>query len=252
MSSWNEAEKRAAEGSGPSNFIKLSNDGDKIVGAFVGEPEIREVIWDKKIEQYREPTKEEIEAKATSARFMINVYVPAEKIIKIWEINNATLKDVIEVKNKYGLDKWYFECKRHGVAKSTKTTYSILPETQLPAADLATIRALTLHDLKKTASDGDGSATDLNSHDKTKTNGTTNGTAAAAPPAAETVDEATARAIIERLKPRPKDQIDAFLQKFGIKTIKLLKKPDVPAALAMLDTFEGKTASAPAEVDPFA
>ena len=36
------ADKHANQG---GIFVKLANDGDKVVGAFVGDPHAREVVW---------------------------------------------------------------------------------------------------------------------------------------------------------------------------------------------------------------
>lgn len=241
---WNEAKKRSDEGGGPGVFVRLENDGDKVVVVFVGEPECRELLWDKKKEQYADLTDEDRKAgKKGSPKFKFNVFVPAEKAMKILDINNNTFKDVIAVREKYGLDKWSFEIKRNGKKGDTKTTYAILPEKELTASDRAEMQGHKLHDLKAAKDD---ESTDMNSHDKTTT---TNGTAAA-PAEAPVVTLEQATALVGRLKPMSKDKIDSFLAKFAIKSLRFLKASDLAAATAMIDGFEGKTAG-PAE-DPLA
>lgn len=253
MTTWDEAKKRSDEGAGPGIFIRLADDGDKFVGAFVGEPHLRDLVWDQKTNRYRDITAEDKAAGIKpSPRYILNVYVPAEKALKIYEMNNNTFKAIINVREKFNLTEWYFEVKRNGKKNDTKTTYQILPETKIPNDDLKAIAGLKLHDLKKARDDGDAS-TDLNSHDN---KGATNGAAAApATPAAPTEPEAisaeTALAVVTRLKALPKEKVQEYLTTFNVKTIKATRKSDEAKALAFLDTAEGKPAASP-EADPFA
>src|SRR5690606_40975467 len=53
------------------------------------------------------------------------------KEVKVLEQGVMFFKDLVRVREKYGLEKWAFEIQRHGAAKDPKTTYSILPEHQL-------------------------------------------------------------------------------------------------------------------------
>jgi len=261
MGVWEDAKRRAEEGGGGGIFIRLADDGDKFVGAFLGGDEgvhTRELVWDKAADTYRDHTPADTAAGVKpTPKFSMNVYVPAEKAVKIFELTGPTFKDLCAIKEKYhGLDRHYFEITRNGKKGNTKTTYRILPECEIPDADKAMIKGIThtskplcLHDLAKAANAPDA-ASDLNSHDK-KNGAAANGTAGAAAPAAasEVVDGETALAIVTRLKALPKDKIDAFIAKFQIKQIKLLPKSSVASALEMLDALEGK---APAEVDPLA
>ncbi|MFB3852576.1 MAG: hypothetical protein ACE148_01995 [Vicinamibacterales bacterium] len=56
---------------------------------------------------------------------MLNFYVPAENAMKVIEGGTVWFKDVLKIRDKYGLDKWLFEIERHGEAGSPKTTYSL-------------------------------------------------------------------------------------------------------------------------------
>ena len=102
------ADKHVAAG---GIFVRLQNDGDKIVGAFCGEPFAKEVYWDG--QKYSDTPPEGVAAKP-SLRVSLNFYVPAEGAMKIIEGGTAWFKDVLEVKDKYGLEKWTFEIKRRG------------------------------------------------------------------------------------------------------------------------------------------
>jgi hypothetical protein len=259
--SWDTAKKRADEPSGAGIFVRLADDNDKVTGAFIGEPHVRELIWDTKLDRYRDYTPADKAASEKSTpKFALNFFVPAEKGVKIIEMNQKTFQDVCTLKDKYGLDKFFFEVTRHGKKGDTKTTYQILPDAQMTEADLATIKGSKLHDLVK-ASNANDANTDLNSHDAKAAapNGATNGTNgahAAAPAQSPAADEfigtETALAMVTRLKAMPKAKLDEFLARFGIKTIKTIKKSDTDAALAFLDSLEGKAPAAQVEQDPFA
>ena len=260
-SAWDYAKKRAAESGGM--FLSLKNDGDKTVGVFVGDPKVVDLYYDKKTEKY-EPYTEEHKAKGLqpSPRFMMNFWVRSERVCRIWEFNGQTFGDVIAAKEKYTFDTFAFEICRHGKAKDTKTSYTVLPETKEPltAEEKTLIAAAVQHDLEK-AKAGDA-ASDMESHDKKsaaaggKTNGTAAGNGAPAPaPGADLVDLETKNALVLRLKQHPKDKVDAFLGHFKIKKLSELKKSEAAAASAMLDGFEGKNAPAAAAAatdDPFA
>lgn len=260
--SWNTAKERSDQ-SGPTVFIRLAEDGDKFVGAFVGEPHIRELVWNTKTNKYEDFTAEHAkEGKTATPRYMLNVFIPGDEAkktppqMKIFEANNATFKDIIKVREKYGLEKFFFEVERNGKKGDTKTSYTILPETQIDAAQLALISSMKLNDLTKSRSEdsGDTAETNMQSHDAAK-NGAAAPAAGAAPADEPCVTQEESQAIIARLKVLPKEKLDSFMTKFGVKQIKLLKAKDLPLALATLDGLEGKppaAAAAPDPVDPFA
>ena len=56
-------------------------------------------------------------------------------------------RDVIAVKDKYGLDKWIFDVKRVGKAKDPRTKYVILPEDRIDEEMRKRIAACRQHDL---------------------------------------------------------------------------------------------------------
>ena len=81
------AEKHAAQG---GIFVRLQNDGDKVVGVFCGEPHAREVFWDG--QKYLDTAPEGAPAKAT-LRVSLNFFVIAEGAMKIIEGNTTWFKD---------------------------------------------------------------------------------------------------------------------------------------------------------------
>lgn len=130
-------------------FIRLTNNGDKIVGAFCGEPHAREVHWTG--EKYAECTGEGCShcggGKRPSLRVLLNFFVPEDGEMKVIEGGTTWFKDVLKVRDKYGLDKWLFEIEGHGETGDPKTSYSILPETKIDDEHRAKINAAELHDL---------------------------------------------------------------------------------------------------------
>lgn len=250
--SWDKAAERSEKGGGGGSFVKLADHGDKIVVAFVGDPHFEDLVWNQKTQSYDAYNEtHKAEGKSPTPRFKMNCYVPADKSMKVWEVNNSTFQDVLKVKTKYGLDKMFFEVERNGKKGDTKTTYSILPETAIDDEHKAIMAKLPLHDLTKTKDSGDAS-TDMNSHDKKKAE-----PAAAAPaaaPVSEFVSDEQNKALIERLKKLPRELLADFLSTFGVKQVKALKKSDFDAASKWIGTKEAPAAApaAEAEVDPFA
>ena len=138
------ADKHANQG-GP--FIRLAADGDHVVGAFCGEPFAREAVWTgTRYETYDSAVHID---KRPTLRVGINFYVPADGVMKVVEGSVYWFKDVSRVRDKYGLDKWLFEIKRHGNAGDSKTTYSILPEEKLDDAMRTCIQNARMHDLQE-------------------------------------------------------------------------------------------------------
>lgn len=252
-SGWAVAEE-AVDKSSSGIFVKLENDGDKVVFFFIGEPYTVEMLWDG--EGYIPFTKEhEAAGKKPSPKFKFNVYVPEERAIKIYECNVQTMKTVIAVKKKYGFETKTFEVQRKGKKGDTKTTYSVLPDNDLTAEHREIMGKLPLHDLTKDGDDeGDKKA------------GTTNNTGGGGfsnfkPGADGVIDAKTADGFMARLKVRPRAEIDKFLARFGIDKIKMVKASDAALADKFITFLEGKGPNpdappeappAPAANDPFA
>lgn len=247
---WDKAKETAESHKGGGLYVRLENDGDKIVGVFCGDPFTREVFWNDKAEKFEDFTPEHKAAgKKSSAKFKMNFFVLESKEMKIFELNIMTFKDVLKVKEKYGLENWAFEVSRSGKKDDTKTTYAILPEEKLSTELRETISKAELHDLSKKGDEAADSKTDMNSHDKK--NGAANGAGKAASNEAISAEKSTA--LVGRLKLLPKEKIDKFLAKFGIAKVKELKGKDETSAFAFVDELEGKKADEkPPEADPFA
>jgi hypothetical protein len=216
------AEKHAAAG---GIFVRMQNDGDKVVGVFCGEPFAKEVYWDG--QKYID-TPPEGSALKPSLRVSLNFYVPADGAMKIIEGGTAWFKDVLEVKDKYGLEKWSFEVKRRGKKGDPKTKYTILPDAPVDDALRAKIAAAGLHDL---GSVGAGSEQDVDPMAETP----------------KTIDLDTARQLVDRLRPLPREVSQAFLADMKIERIRDLLSADLPRAVRFIEARER-----PAPVDPFA
>jgi hypothetical protein len=223
-------------------FVRLANNGDKIVGAFCGEPYAREVIWTgERYEQFDENNTAH-QGKRPSLRVMLNFYVPAEGAMKVIEGGTVWFKDVLKVRDKYGLDKWLFEIKRHGEAGDPKTTYSILPEEKLDDDLRGQIAGAERYDLAALSS-GDANA------DKGGDKGGDR------PSSGGPIDPRDASQLVGRLKQLPRSDVDAFLAEFGVKRVRDLKASDVAKARQALDRLEAAMRAADDEddsIDPFA
>ncbi|MFP2963492.1 hypothetical protein ACLEPN_38570 [Myxococcus sp. 1LA] len=244
-SMWQQTEELAKKhDQGGSLWLKLAGDGDKAVVVFLGEPHPREVCFvDGKYVEFDDKLK--AQGLKPSLRVALNVALFDSKEVKVLEQGVMFFKDLVRVREKYGLDKWAFEIQRHGAAKDPKTTYSILPEHQLSAEQQKAFQALPQHDLAKLYSgEDDDKGSSLDSFDK-KADAKGDGT----------ISPNVAQGIVTALKALPREATDRFLQKFGIQRIKELPTSQVEKARAFLEQLQTESAAPAAdetEVDPFA
>jgi hypothetical protein len=248
-SMWQRTEEMAKKhDQGASTWVKLANDGDKAVVVFLGEPYPREVCF---IDGKYVPFDEKLKADGLkpSLRVALNVGIFDTKEVKVLEQGVTFFKDLVRVREKYGLDKWAFEIQRHGAAKDPKTTYSILPEHQLSVEQQKAFQALKVQDLEKLYS-GEEASEPLGSYDRRDAG-------KKEPEKKDTVvDAGTAQAFVTQLKAMPREAADRFCKKFGITRIKELPTAQVEKARALLEVLATEYATPPAastpEKDPFA
>lgn len=237
-SMWQQTEEMAKKhDQGGSLWLKLAGDGDKAVVVFLGEPHPREVAF---VDGKYVEVDEKMKAAGTKAslRVALNVALYDSKEMKVLEQGVMFFKDLVRVREKYGLEKWAFEVQRHGAAKDPKTTYSILPERQLTAEERKSFQAVELLDLPKLY------AGELEKEPEP---------AEVAPEGP--IDPKLATAIVTQLKAMPRQAVDRFLEQFGIKRIKDLPAAQWERAKAFVEKLVAEfdaPATTPVEVDPFA
>jgi hypothetical protein len=234
--------KQMAERHTSSIFVRLTNDGDKVVGVFVGEPLSREVVWTgEKYLDVKNPEAEKYLKKGrySSLRVAMNLYIPAEKAVKVYEMGAVVFKDVFKLREKYGLDTWAFEIERHGGKGDSKTSYSILPEQRLDDAMRRQIAQLELHDLEKVLSNTDAGGDEEQSFDSYENKHDAS------------IDGTVVEKMLPRLKVLPRETLDRFLKKFEIQRVKDLRTRDEGAAFDFLGKLEAELQPA-REIDPFA
>ena len=147
--SWETAKEMADQHSSANTiFVRLVNDGDKIVGAFVGDPYCREVIWTGERYERFDPDDLVNTGNRVSLRVAFNLYIPAEDRVKIFDGGLIFFNDVIKIREKYGVAEWLFEIERHGQPKDVKTTYSVLPEEKIGGDLRSRIAAAEMYDLE--------------------------------------------------------------------------------------------------------
>jgi hypothetical protein len=241
--------KQMAERHTSSTFLRLTNDGDKVVGVFVGEPLSREVVWTgEKYLDVKNPEAEKYlkKGRSSSLRVAMNIYVLAEKAVKVYEMGAVVFKDVYKLRDKYGLDTWAFEIERRGAKGDNKTSYTILPEQRLDDAMRREIAQLELHDLEKvlnSTDDGEDEEQSFESYEGKQD----------APKAKQDmpIDSAVLEQVMPRLKVLPRETLEDFLKKFKVERVKDLRAGDQTAVLEFLSRIEA--AMQPSrEIDPFA
>jgi len=242
-STWDDAKHLAEKHANAGGvFVRLATHGDKVTGVFCGEPYAREVVWTgERYEAYDAKNPDhQGEGKRPSLRVAINFYVPAENAMKIIEGGTQWFKDVLKVRDKYGLDKWSFDIERHGEAKDTKTKYTILPEEKIDGALKASLAQAELHDLPAMLN-GEGEAKPAPVAAKPSASG--------AGERGDLIEAAIAAELVGRAKLLPRASVEAWLQRLGVQRVRDLRTDQAKAARILLDQLEGKEQ---AEVDPFA
>ena len=237
-SMWDRTEEMAKQhDQGGSTWLKLTDDGDKEVIVFLGEPCPREVVFlDGKYETFTEALR--AKGHKASLRVAFNVALYETKEVKVLEQGVVFFKQLLQIRSKRALNDWAFEVQRNGAARDKNTTYSILPEHKLTADEQAEFQALPLHDLEKLYGDEGGDS--LGSYDR-KGDGA--------------VDPKTAQAIVQSLKALPREAVDRFCEKFGIARIKDLPAAQVEKARAFVEALEAEVNGKDDtndEIDPFA
>jgi hypothetical protein len=217
-------------------FLRLANDGDKVTGVFCGEPYPREVIWvGDRYETYdpKNPAHEG-DSKRPSLRVALNFFVLPEGVMKVFEGSGQWFKDVMKVREKYGLEKWSFEIERHGESRDTKTKYTILPEERVDDQLRARIARTPLHDLEAMVLDGEGSSGEP---------------APSSASADESIHQGVASDLIQRMKALPLSDVTSLLGELGVQRVRDLRTSDVDRAYRLLEKYAGGPAE---EIDPFA
>ena len=150
MATWDGFEGKMSKGGegGGGGFLRLVDDGDHALVAFVGEPVWHEIVWSG--EAYEEYSLEQHGPRATakpSRRAAVAVYDFAESRCKVLDMAKSAQGAALAAVRKFSPEKWAFEISRKGAKGSTDTTYGVLPDHELTPAELAAISAAARPDI---------------------------------------------------------------------------------------------------------
>jgi hypothetical protein len=253
MEGWEMQIPRGArgEGSGTEVWLKLVNDGDRAVVAFLGEPFGREVVFEGN--RYVACTAAHQAAGAeVKFRLGVNVAVLAGPVVKVFEMGVATFRDVVALRAKLGFDTWAFEVRREGKPKDQTTRYHVLPERPLTEAERRWLVTATRHDLRalyaRDAARPGGSAPAAGAPPPRPAGAT-------APAAKRTISDEVAHALVAELRRLTGEGVQAWLKHCGIGRVRELpldRVPDARAFLALLVKEQGGAVAPPPSPDPFA
>lgn len=229
-------------------YVKLSNDGDKVVGVFCGDPYGRRLAWmGDRYEDYDEndPLHRGIKP---SLRIAVNFYVPDEHAMKIFEGTSAWFQDVIRVRKKYAGQSWVFEIQRHGKKGDPNTKYSILPDAPVTPQLQQEIDACAMHDLMNR--NGGTRESDRAAEVQRAAGGfkpdESGGVGELSPE--EPISREVALDLVGALRDLPQVFVSEFLQRFGIERVRQLKCKDLSAARTTIADMKMRGP----EADPFA
>jgi hypothetical protein len=258
---WAQTAEMAKRHDNGGQWLRLQNDGDKTKVVFLGEPYPREVCFvDNKYLLASDSLR--AEGHRVSLRIAFAVALLDTREVKVFEQGVGFFKDLLEVKEKYGLERWAFQIKRIGAAKDPKTKYSILPERQLSPDEVAAFKGFRIPNLRDLYSDvpsASGAAAAAGTSNATPHSAATSGGAmqsgfAGAP---TFIDPHTGQQLVSALKMLPRESIDRFLAHFGVQQIKLVPAARTEEARYFVEALAAEfaarqQAAAPQEIDPFA
>lgn len=241
--SWDTANKTAENAKSRNGiFARLENNGDKMIVAFLGEPEAKEVHWTGDSTEIctGEDCKKCKKGDVPQARFSINVYVKTKTAdgdtqevgkTQIFEQGVLWYNKLEVVKAKYGLDKWWFEIERQGKAGSKKTKYTVLPEEKMTDDEKEELTKCKLNSLTSTRDDDEDDDDDDNNTKNNKQSSSSKKESSDGTMNADDVSD-----IMRRMQNQPKDEIKKFLEKFNVKRFKDLKSSQRADAIKFLKT----------------
>lgn len=220
-----------------TRFLRLEDDGDSAVVAFLGEPFLRTVFWDgDKYATYDEAAKNRgahkvvriaqnvavCEIDRSSGKAMMKILG-----VRIFEQGKRFFKSLIKMDEKFGVESRLFEIERQGSKGSNDTSYMILPVYELDADDRRTLVDLELFDLEK----------ELDEDQPTNESPSNSGPVA----------EADADNLISVLKghPDPQAAAESFCKQFGISRVRDLPQSRLKEAYRYLDEIRSDSKANP-------
>ncbi len=224
---WDTLAERADELS-DSMFLVLEK-GEKIVAIFIGLPHPKEAVWTgERYVDVGSPEGKELlqQGKKPTFKAVINVFVPSDETVKIFEMSAPTFRTLFKLRQKYGLENYSFE-----IEKQSKSKFSILPDEPLNDSHRKKIAKLELHNLEEIYPDADES--DFNSYRKERQGAANNAVNHHA-----TIDSDSAQELSARLKQLPGPAIDRFLKKFGVTRVRELPVDKKAEAFEALESLE--------------
>ena len=164
---------REPQPSKSSIFVRLQGDGDRVTGAFVGDPWLRDIVWTGERFEPFDPAKPAHRGQRPSPRVSVNFFVPTDGAMKVIEGSAQWFDAVRRVRETHDLSAWMFTIERHGAAGDKQTFYSIVPAEEITPEVRARIDKSRRHDLRiisggarptprtSTPTESAGSATDI-------------------------------------------------------------------------------------------
>lgn len=232
--------KKAAVGSG--KYLRLQDDGDSAVVAFLGEPVVKESIWIGDGYEDFDPVKHK--GKTPSVRFGICIYNREHGKLQLFEQGSGTLATLLGVYEKYGQFKFWFEVKRKGAKGNKKTVYAILPDAEITPEEKKDLMTLVKEDKLMDVEAEMSQSADESEEEPAQASGSSEN---------EFIGEEDALNIIEKVKMLPREIGKSFMDTLEVGRIREIPASKVKQAKSLLakivaeqDAKDGKK-----DVDPF-
>lgn len=243
-----ELAERARKNSGGGKYVKLSEDGDEIKCAFLGEVYASYEVWNddtSRSEEYNEEVHgPEKEAKPKAA-FRWNLWDMETRTVRVFKQGTrffGTWTETTDDLESSSGKRWWYKIKRKGKPRDPATTYSLTPFKEMTEEEFEEMKELVLHDLSEEASNS-GSRSGNNGQQEMKT---ANGMKA------DRLNDMIALA--KQTYEHHPGFLEDFFARFDIKMIRDVPPERFDEAFEFIRTYgsPGRTEAPPATADPFA
>lgn len=127
---WSSVEKRVKDYEEESSDLLTIEPDMHVVVAFVGEPWAYDAFWNDNMNQWVSWATAMVKSPEPALRIRLNVWKKETECMKIWDMDVKSFRQVLKMREKYGLDKWLFEIHRLD-DDPAMSDYTVLPEARL-------------------------------------------------------------------------------------------------------------------------
>lgn len=245
-----ELQERQRKNSGGGKYVKLTDDGDMVKCAFLGECYTTYEVWNEstnRSEEYDEEKHGPEKTARPSIAVRWNIWDMETKKVRVFKQRTKFFSTWTETTEELEADgsKWWYKVKRKGKARDTGTTYSLTPVRQMTDDEKEEMAKLELYNLEEEANGNSNSGS--SDDDRQQEMRTPSGVKA------EKLNELIA--LCKDAHGKHPNFLEEFFAKFEVSVIRDVSQDRMDEAFNFVQGYgvqSGGAAEKPAADDPFA